>query len=113
MVEPSSTVYKGFRVHETPPPTHGVAALAALNILECLHSAPPVSSNDRDLGGAGTDSGCEGLLQCRGSAEQAHLGIESMRVGFSDALQHVSDPDMVCTVYCTLHCALCAVLYCA
>jgi len=32
--EPIATTYRGFRVYETPPPTQGLAALIALNILE-------------------------------------------------------------------------------
>lgn len=33
-VEPCSTVYNGYRVYETPPPTHGLAAILGLNIME-------------------------------------------------------------------------------
>ena len=73
-------------MHETPPPTHGVAALVALNIMEQLHGDAPVGCNDCSL------ESTEARLQQRGSAEQAHFGIESMRVAFSDSLQHVSDP---------------------
>src|SRR5204862_3362491 len=32
--EPIATTYRGVRVYETPPPTQGLAALIALNILE-------------------------------------------------------------------------------
>ncbi len=56
-VEPCSTVYKGYRVHETPPPTHGIAALMALNMLQ---------EHDRHIQ-------TEGKAR-RGSAEEAHRG---------------------------------------
>jgi hypothetical protein len=54
-VAPSSTVYKGYRVHETPPPTHGLAALLAMNIMEDL-----CPWGEQEEG--------------RGSVQQAHLG---------------------------------------
>lgn len=95
---PISSAYKGYRVHETPPPTHGVAALVALNVLEQLHAAPPVQRcNDSCL------ESCEERLQARGSAQQAHLAIEAMRVAFSDALQYVCDPATVHPVQLTHH----------
>ena len=56
-VVPSSSLYRGLRVYETPPPTHGLAALLALNIMQEL--CPE---------GAGEDMGG------RGSVQQAHLG---------------------------------------
>src|SRR5438046_2086626 len=34
--EPVSTTYRGFTVHETPPPTQGVTTLLALNMLETV-----------------------------------------------------------------------------
>ena len=37
--DPISTVYRGFTVYETPPPTQGVAALLGLNLLEGFEMA--------------------------------------------------------------------------
>ena len=78
-------------MHETPPPTHGVAALVALNIMEQLQQSPTVDCNDTVT----SSSSIESLLHARGSIEEAHFGIESMRVAFADSLQHVSDPAKV------------------
>mmetsp|Transcript_8910 Transcript_8910/g.13378 ORF Transcript_8910/g.13378 Transcript_8910/m.13378 type:complete len:586 (-) Transcript_8910:154-1911(-) len=79
ILNPSSTVYKGYRVYETPPPTHGIAALMALNVMEELYP-------DQMDGTPETR---------RGSVAQAHAGIEAMRLAFADALQHISDPEQV------------------
>lgn len=65
---PISCTYRGYTVYETPPPTHGVAALLALNILDAL----PINGS-------------------RGSSQQAHLAIEAMRCGFADTLQYCCD----------------------
>lgn len=65
---PISCTYRGHTVYETPPPTHGVAALLALNILDAIP--------------------CD---KARGSAEQAHIAIEAMRCGFADTLQYCCD----------------------
>lgn len=76
IVTPCSTVYKGYRVYETPPPTHGIAALIALNMMEAYH---------KETGKLGT----------RGSVEEAHSSIECMRLALADALLYVADPSMV------------------
>lgn len=72
--EPISTTYKGYRVYQTPPPSHGIATLIALNILEALPSPP---------------SGH------RSSAEQTHISLECMRLAMADALQYAADPLVV------------------
>lgn len=84
-------------MYETPPPTHGVAALVALNILEELSPSAVVKCSDCDCDSSqgGAEARREALLLARGSVEQAHLGIESMRVAFSDSLLHVADPATV------------------
>ena len=74
--EPVSTSYRDVVVWEVPPPTHGVAALVALNALEELL---PTSE---------TGGGATGALD----AGVWHRRIESMRLGFADALDHVADP---------------------
>ncbi|CAM9151155.1 unnamed protein product, partial [Ectocarpus fasciculatus] len=71
---PISSTYKGYRVYQTPPPSHGIATLIALNILEALPTPP---------------SGH------RSSAEQTHLSLECMRLAMADALQYAADPEVV------------------
>ncbi|KIZ03435.1 gamma-glutamyltranspeptidase [Monoraphidium neglectum] len=71
VVEPISTEYRGATVWEVPPPCQGLVALLALNILEAdaaLASKPP------------------------GSADRLHSLIESVRLGFADALAYNCDP---------------------
>ncbi|BDA50498.1 Glutathione hydrolase proenzyme [Coccomyxa sp. Obi] len=71
---PIHTSYRGYTIYEVPPPTQGIAALMALNSLELeeqLDSMP------------------------WGSAEHMHAAIESMRLGFVDALQYNADPEVV------------------
>jgi gamma-glutamyltranspeptidase/glutathione hydrolase len=38
--DPISIVFRGYRIYETPPPTHGLAALIALGILERVCPEP-------------------------------------------------------------------------
>ncbi len=68
--EPINTDYRGVTVWECPPNGQGIAALMALNIAEGF-----------DLSGMGTQS-----------ADRYHYLIESMRLGYADALQFVADP---------------------
>eukprot|EP00850_Spirogloea_muscicola_P001341 SM000005S17138 [mRNA] locus=s5:336226:339832:- [translate_table: standard] len=68
---PICSTYRGLRVWEVPPPTQGVAALEALNIMEAY--------------------GDVGKLP-RGSPEYLHIAIEAMRMAFADSLTHVADP---------------------
>lgn len=77
--DPISFVYKGIRVYETPPPTHGLAALIALGLMEKVQAR---------LGLTYVDD----LKARRGSEFEAHLGVECMRLAFADALQYISDP---------------------
>ncbi|MEE8362960.1 MAG: gamma-glutamyltransferase [Dehalococcoidia bacterium] len=68
--EPIKTDYRGVTVWECPPNGQGIAALMALNIAEGF-----------DISGMGFQS-----------ADAYHHLIESMRLGFADALQYVADP---------------------
>jgi gamma-glutamyltranspeptidase/glutathione hydrolase len=68
--QPISTNYRGVTVYECPPNGQGIAALIALNIAE------------------GFDIERMGFQ----SADTYHHLIESMRLGFADALQYVADP---------------------
>ena len=72
-VEPISTNYRGYDVWELPPNGQGIAALMALNILEGY-----------DLGSMARDS-----------AENFHLQIEAMKLGYEDAQRYVGDPEHV------------------
>jgi len=69
-VDPISTGYRGYKVWEIPPNGQGVAALAALNILE----------------------GFDLAAHPRESVESYHLQIEAMKLAFSDAFRYVADP---------------------
>ena len=64
------TSYRGVEVWECPPNGQGIAALMALNIAEGF-----------DIGGMGSQS-----------LDAYHHLIESMRLGYEDALQYVADP---------------------
>jgi gamma-glutamyltranspeptidase/glutathione hydrolase len=68
-VDPISTSYRGYEVWEIPPNGQGVAALAALNILE----------------------GFDLAAHPRESVESYHLQIEAMKLAFSDTFCHVGD----------------------
>ncbi|QTA79342.1 Putative Gamma glutamyltranspeptidase [Desulfonema limicola] len=69
-VEPISTQYNQVRVHEIPPNGQGLAALIALGILR-FHE---IQNYDLD------------------SCSSIHLQIEAMKIGFSIAHEHISDP---------------------
>lgn len=67
-VEPISTEYRGYTVHEIPPNGHGLTVLMALNILKGF-----------DLVGDREDS------------ENLHKTIESLKLAFSDVKNYVTD----------------------
>lgn len=68
--EPLSTTYRGVTVWETPPPTQGVAALLALNLLEGFPLA------DAPLH----------------SVEHLHLLIEMVKLAYMDRDRWIGDP---------------------
>ena len=68
-VDPISTNYRGFDVWEIPPNGQGIAALAALNILE----------------------GFDLARHPRDSAKSYHLQLEAMKLAFMDARAYVAD----------------------
>ncbi len=68
--EPISTDYRGATVWECPPNGQGIAALIALNIAQGF-----------DLPNMGSQS-----------ADRYHYLIESLKLGFADALRYVADP---------------------
>jgi gamma-glutamyltranspeptidase/glutathione hydrolase len=69
--EPISTTYRGYTVYETPPPTQGVTALMALNMLE------------------GFPLGRKGLH----SAEHLHLMLEIVKLAYADRDRWIGDPE--------------------
>ena len=69
-VDPINATYRGYEVWEIPPNGQGVAALAALNILE----------------------GFDLAARPRESVQSYHLQIEAMKLAFSDTLRYVADP---------------------
>jgi gamma-glutamyltranspeptidase/glutathione hydrolase len=68
--EAIATTYRGFRVHETPPPTQGLAALIALNILERFPLAK------RPLH----------------SVQHLHLLLEAVKLAYADRDRFIGDP---------------------
>lgn len=72
-VMPLAQAYRGWTIHELPPNGQGLAALMALGILNQLELAQfPVDS-----------------------ADSVHLQVEAMKVGFTYAHRHISDPQVV------------------
>jgi gamma-glutamyltranspeptidase / glutathione hydrolase len=69
-VEPVSTTYRGWTVHELPPSTQGIAALMMLNLMEPFPLA---------------DYGFH-------SARALHVMIEAKKLAYADMLQYVGDP---------------------
>jgi gamma-glutamyltranspeptidase/glutathione hydrolase len=68
---PISTTYRGYTVHETPPPTQGLAALLALNLLEGFPLARrPLHSLDH-----------------------LHLLVEAVKAAYADRDRWIGDPD--------------------
>lgn len=68
--EPISTTYRGATVYETPPPTQGVAALLALNLLEGFPLAK------RRLH----------------SVQHLHLLLEMVKLAYADRDRYIADP---------------------
>jgi gamma-glutamyltranspeptidase/glutathione hydrolase len=68
--EPLAIDYRGFTVYETPPPTQGLAALLALNLLEGF-----------DLGRLAFHS-----------AEHLHLLVEMIKLAYADRDRWIADP---------------------
>ena len=69
-VDPISTTYHGWTVHELPPNGQGIAALEMLNIMETF-----------PLAAAGHNS-----------ARALHLMIEAKKLAYADMLRYDADP---------------------
>lgn len=106
--DPISAVFRHVRIYEPPPPTQGLAALLALRLIEKV-SPPPLSKMSQDSDSLSAHSSAsqsftsmdselrqqqerEYLRMKRGSAEEAHISLECMRLAFADVLQHSCDP---------------------
>jgi len=66
-----SSSYRGVTIHETPPPTQGIAALQTLNLVETF-----------DLGG----------MEYLGP-DHIHLLVEATKVAFHDRNRFIADPE--------------------
>jgi gamma-glutamyltranspeptidase/glutathione hydrolase len=69
--EPISTTYRGYTVYETPPPTQGLTALMALNMLEGFPLA----------------------RRALHSAEHLHLMLEIVKLAYADRDRWIGDPE--------------------
>ncbi|CAI7904566.1 unnamed protein product [Closterium sp. NIES-53] len=94
---PICTTFHGLTIWEVPPPTHGLAALIALNITEAYYSTHGLPEPAREARGAGPEPAGEAREEgwVKGEADYAHVMIEAMRMGFADALACVADPEHV------------------
>jgi gamma-glutamyltranspeptidase/glutathione hydrolase len=68
---PISTDYRGYSVHQTPPPTQGLAALLALNLLEGIPLA----------------------RRAIHSVDHLHLLLEVVKLAYADRDRWIGDPD--------------------
>lgn len=75
-VEPISTNYHGYDVHQLPPPGQGIAALEMLNILEVC--VPTLGMDLASLGPA--------------NPMYWHLMVEAKKLAYADLLAHNADP---------------------
>jgi gamma-glutamyltranspeptidase/glutathione hydrolase len=71
--EPIATTYRGATVYETPPPTQGLAALLALNLLE----GTPLARRTVH------------------SVEHLHLLLEMVKLAYADRDRFIGDPEHV------------------
>jgi gamma-glutamyltranspeptidase/glutathione hydrolase len=76
-VEPLSTMYHGYDIYETPPPSQGWAALEMLNILEVCAERKPF-----DLAKIGKE---DPLF--------THIEVEAKKLAYSDLLRYNADPN--------------------
>lgn len=87
--EPISTVYKGIRVFQTPPPSHGLAVLLTLNLIQQLEASSSTLLLPKPQQIELKEEVCK---HHQLTATQVHHNILAMRHGFADALQFISDP---------------------
>jgi gamma-glutamyltranspeptidase/glutathione hydrolase len=90
--EPISTVYRGVRIFQTPPPSQGLAVLIALNIIQELDKMQSETTKGHALSKEMSFGSFKPDWKRRGSADEHHVAIEAMRRGYADALQYIGDP---------------------
>jgi gamma-glutamyltranspeptidase / glutathione hydrolase len=78
-VEPVSTTYRGYDVHQLPPPGQGFAALQMLNLLEVC--APMHDVRLAEMGPA--------------NPNYWHFMVEAKKIAYSDLQAYNADPDFV------------------
>lgn len=72
MYDSVSTSFRGYVVHETGPPTHGIVALMALNILDSYDST-----------------------ELRDEGTATHVMIDALRLVYADATKVIADPSVM------------------
>jgi gamma-glutamyltranspeptidase/glutathione hydrolase len=78
-VTPLRVSYRGHEVWEIPPNGQGIAALIGLGILDGLELSNGVGQNSK--------------AHPRESVESYHLQIEALKLGLTDAMRYVADPE--------------------
>ena len=86
--DPISTVYRGVRVYQTPPSSHGLAVLLALNFLQQLTQREPIDLNSFALGSTSFPPEWASKFD----ADEIHRSLECMRRAYCDGLQFIGDP---------------------
>jgi gamma-glutamyltranspeptidase/glutathione hydrolase len=83
-----STVYRGVRIYQTPPPSHGLAVLLALNMIQEYEGTAdsPYQPAENSF------PGYKANWERRADFDEAHITIECMRRAFADALEYIGDP---------------------
>jgi gamma-glutamyltranspeptidase/glutathione hydrolase len=104
MTEAISVVYKGVRVFQTPPPSHGISVLLTLKMLEALENDVIEQSNhkideetrkemkDNHIDAKTLNSVYSADWKKRCDIDGLVRTLECMRRGYADALEFVSDP---------------------
>ena len=80
VADPISTTYRGIEVYQVPPPTQGIVALIALNLMEEKAAFNGKMGYNRQLS--------HGQM----SADRLHIDVECVRRAFAEAVHHVCDP---------------------
>lgn len=89
--DPISVVYKGIRIYETPPPTHGLAALIALKLLEELEKSDG-KGGEAEIATPAELSFTDDFRGVRSEVQNIHDSIEAMRIAYTEVLHHCADP---------------------
>jgi gamma-glutamyltranspeptidase/glutathione hydrolase len=90
--EPISTVYRGVRIFQTPPPSQGLAVLLALNIIQEFDKMQNGKATGLTLSKDMSFGSFKPDWERRGNADEHHVAIEAMRRAYADSLQYIGDP---------------------